>query len=136
MASHFLLVQNDASELNARGPSGGYYRVSYHLSAPLVFSEPHLARLTSLSGPSNVTIVYADFVAPQNVNGRLHQLLGISSTKSIPTWMPLDRNQISSEGELTFEFASGAALPVDQKICAVIEFAPASRIYGHGRASS
>ena len=85
----------------------GGYEISYHLSQPLEFSEPHYARLFDLTGVGRPCLVYADFAKPQQVNGELAPLLGLhTNSNHHPTWVPIE-NSISATGLLEVYRADG-----------------------------
>ena len=108
----------------------GRYLVSYRLSNPLKFTEPHYARLVWLGGYKNVTIVFADFVERQEVDGEREPYLGCSAAASTPHWVPLSSNFIPATGFLQIRLANGKRIPANQKFTIVVEIGSESWVHG------
>ena len=112
--------------------SGKSWKVHFQLPKPLVFDEPHVARLLGVSGTSDIVLVYANFVAHSPFNSGQKQFLGIVSTRSRTSWVPLATDQISNICQLVFETAKGGPITNHDASNStfVIEIAPASSILG------
>ena len=128
MATRVIVINSRESEKVFR--HNGRFLISYRLTNPLKFSEPHYARLLWIGGRANVSFVLADFVARQEVNGQLEPYLGCSATGSASHWVPLSSNLIPSDGFIQIRFANGTAIPANTKFTLVIEIASESWVHG------
>lgn len=115
------------------------YQVSYHLSEPLVFHEPHYARLVNIDGIGRPCIILADFVKSQQVNGIPTPLLCVWSATQISTWVPIAQNYLSTTGLVEIYRSDGNPMTKnDQRktsIVLAIEIASESWIHGTKRAN-
>lgn len=123
-----LVIQNSLSQVNEA--SGSEYIISYTLSKPIEHKEDHFARLVSLSGTNYITLVFADFVRRQEVNGFLEPYLGNSATASLNSWVPLANNCVPTFGLLRIRKANLEPSAFGKKITIVIEIASKSWIDG------
>ena len=126
-----LVIQSEKSVHYQQ--SGKEVILSYQLSAPLVFQEPHFARLLWLGGDSAATLVFADFVERQEVNGEKLQYLGCSATGSLCGWVPLASDYIPHFGFLFLRHANWSTAYATKKFTVIIEIAPLSWINGTSR---
>ena len=130
-----LQTRSDDCEAVQEGKS---WRIRYNLAKPLIFSEPHVARLIGLSGPADIMMLFADFVAYQPFNSEKRQFLGMISAKGKTGWVPLATDRISSNGHLIMEAARGTALRTAdvENSTFIIEIAPTRFVYPEVRKPS
>ena len=127
-----IVIQTRSPDCNLE-QVGKAWKVHFQLRKPLVFDEPHVARLLGISGVTDILLVYADFVAHSPFNSGEKQFLGIISSRSRTSWVPLATNQISNVGQLLFETAKGGSISHHDASNStfVIEIAPASLVLGN-----
>ena len=129
MSPRTIIIQSGLSELVYR--NNGQYLISYKLTEPLKFSEPHFARLLWMGGYNkNISLVFADFVERQEINGQLEPYLGCSAASSVPSWVKLASNNIPSIGFIQVKLANTGSIPDYQKFTFIIEIASQSWIHG------
>ena len=130
--SQLIVVQSKQSEYK-KFISTKSLTLSYHLPKPIVLSEPYVARLAGYSGNSNSSVIYADFVQSQSVNGKQRQLLGFRSQTSTNFWVPVITNTIPTTGLLQITVLSDTGTfkaGEENSQSLIIELAPRSSIYG------
>ena len=110
----------------------GVYTLGYYLSKPLQFKEPAYARLLYFQGAGpKAILVFADFVAAQEVNGRKESLLGIS--KAVNTWVPLANGFVPSIGTLTLRSVdTGTTIGANKHFTILIQLASQSWVAKYG----
>jgi hypothetical protein len=141
--SHLIVIQTKKSLFQNRSKSAGSSRndvlsVSYDLIYPFEFATPHVARLAGFGGFVGSVVVFCDFVAPQNFNGELKQVLGFKGSTSASSWVPLLNNTIPGVGVLTFQTTAETTSFTERDakgITVIIEVAPKDLIYGAGGAT-
>ena len=129
MPLHTIVAQSHS-------PGANYYTVKYHsttkyifsyrLTEPLIFQEPHFARLLWLGGSKETCLVFADFVESQNVNGAFEPYLGCSAAGSLKGWVPLASNHIPAYGYIHLLHTDRTKIFGIKKLTAIIEIAPES----------
>lgn len=78
---------------------------SYQLAYPILFSEPHLIKLSSWTVTNAGTSKFrlsADFMAQQYVNGDPEQFVGICASTAKNDYLPLAEDCIPAHGILSF----------------------------------
>lgn len=107
--------------------------LSYQLASPLRFKEPHFGRLLWLGGDSTPTLVFANFIELQQVNGQQAPFLGCSASGGLRDWVPLASDYIPDFGFLTIQRANNSSIPKNKKWTVVIQIASKTWIHGASR---
>ena len=104
---------------------------SYKLEKGLRFSTPHYARLLHVLGLGYDSLVFADFVKPSNVNGKLEPYLGCTSIYfDYNGFVPLATDYITEIGFLSIKSAFDNLITEESKFLVVLEIAPENYVCG------